>query len=104
MYTVDLLIVGRSRRVVDTATAYLTTVDIHALGATEDDEALAILDRERVRMFVMGGGVESESRKILTAKAEERGTAIIAAKRAGREVEQYLAEEVVPLFRGQAHR
>lgn len=62
-------------------------------------EALDILDREQVRPLVLGGGVETESRNTLTAGADERGTTVVAAKRAGRGVEQYLAEEIVPLLR-----
>ncbi|GGN98949.1 hypothetical protein [Nocardia rhizosphaerihabitans] len=100
MHTVDLLVVGRGQNVVDTAIAYIDGLGYRILGTTLDEEALDILDREQVRFLVIGGGVETESRKRLTAKADERGTTAVAAKRAGRDVEQYLADEVVPALRG----
>lgn len=100
MHTVDLLVIGRGQSVVDTAIAYIDGLGYRVLGTTLDEEALDILDREQVRFLVIGGGVETESRKTLTAKADERGTTAVAAKRAGRDVEQYLADEVVPALRG----
>ncbi|MEV0549551.1 hypothetical protein OG308_02255 [Nocardia salmonicida] len=96
MYTVDLLAVGRGREVVDAALGYMGELGFRALGSTTDDEALAIIGRERVRVLVIGGGVEPDSRKVLTAAAEEHGATVIQAERAGRGIEQYLAEEVVP--------
>ncbi|MGW6623741.1 hypothetical protein ACWF99_21160 [Nocardia sp. NPDC055002] len=96
MYTVDLLTVGRGREVVDTALGYVGGLGYRVLGSTTDEEALAILERERVRLLVIGGGVEAESRKELTAAAQEHGATVIQAERAGRGIEQYLAEEVVP--------
>ncbi|MGW6425783.1 hypothetical protein ACWF82_24185 [Nocardia sp. NPDC055053] len=99
MHTVDLLVVGRGQSVVDTSTAYIDGLGFRALGTTLDEEALGILDREQVRLLVIGGGVEADSRKTLAARADERGTTIVAAERAGRGVEQYLAEEIVPVLR-----
>ncbi|MGY0502114.1 hypothetical protein ACWZHB_26805 [Nocardia sp. FBN12] len=96
MYTVDLLAVGRGREVVDAALAYVGGLGFRVLGSTADEEALAVLGRERVRLLVIGGGVEAESRKVLTAAAQEHGATVIQAERAGRGIEQYLAEEVVP--------
>ncbi|WP_194827096.1 hypothetical protein [Nocardia sp. XZ_19_231] len=98
MYTVDLLAVGRGREVVDAALGYVGGLGFRVLGSTTDDEALAILDHEQVHLLVIGGGVESKSRKTLTARATERGTTVIHAQRAGRDVELYLAEEVVPIL------
>ncbi|MFE6920317.1 hypothetical protein ACFVAV_04640 [Nocardia sp. NPDC057663] len=100
MHTVDLLVVGRGQSVVDTSITYIGDLGYRALGTTLDEEALDILDREQVRLLVIGGGVETESRKTLAAKADERETTVVAAERAGRGVEQYLAEEIVPVLRG----
>lgn len=100
MYTVDLLAVGRGREVVDAALAYVGGLGFRVLGSTSDEETLAALGRERVRLLVIGGGVEAESRKSLTAAAEEHGATVVQAERAGRGIEQYLAEEVVPLLGG----
>ena len=96
MYTVDLLAVGRGREVIDAALGYVGELGFRVLGSTTDEEALAILGRERVRLLVIGGGVEPDSRKILTAAAEEQGATVVQAERAGRGIERYLAEEVVP--------
>ncbi|MEV0771772.1 hypothetical protein [Nocardia salmonicida] len=96
MYTVDLLAVGRGREVVDAALGYVGELGFRVLGSTTDDEALVILGRERVRVLVIGGGVEPDSREVLTAAAKEHGATVVQAERAGRGIEQYLAEEVVP--------
>ncbi|MFD6400893.1 hypothetical protein [Nocardia sp. NPDC060249] len=98
MYTLDLLTVGRGRDVVDAALGYVGGLGYRALGSTTDEEALAILAREQVRLLVIGGGVEAESRQVLTAAAEGHGATVIQAERAGRGIEQYLAEEVVPML------
>ncbi|MBC7302958.1 MAG: hypothetical protein H5T78_18675 [Nocardia sp.] len=103
MYTVDLLAVGRGREVVDAAISYVGGLGFRVLGSTVDEEALSVLGRERVRLLVIGGGVEAESRTLLTAAATQRGTTVVQAERAGRGVEQYLAEEVVPVLSGQSH-
>ncbi|MFD4458647.1 hypothetical protein [Nocardia sp. NPDC058480] len=100
MYTVDLLAVGRGREVVDAALGYVGGLGFRVLGSTADEEALAVLGRERVRLLVIGGGVEAESRKVLTAAAEAHGATVVQAERAGRGIEQYLAEEVVPVLGG----
>ncbi|MEV6657184.1 hypothetical protein [Nocardia fluminea] len=96
MYTIDLLAVGRGPEVVEAALEYVGGRGYRVLGSTTDEEALSILRRERVRLLVIGGGVETESRKVLTAAAQEHGTTVIQAERGGRGIEQYLAEEVLP--------
>ncbi|MFD4357244.1 hypothetical protein ACFWPK_32155 [Nocardia sp. NPDC058519] len=100
MYTVDLLAVGRGREVVDAALSYVGGLGFRVLGSTSDEQALEILGRERVRLLVIGGGVEADPRKVLTAAAEAAGTTVVQAARAGRGIEQYLADEVVPLLGG----
>ncbi|MFI5499983.1 hypothetical protein ACIA5E_13040 [Nocardia asteroides] len=99
MYTVDLLVVGRGQHVVDAALTYLDSVGVRALGTTTDDQARVVLEREAVRLLVLGGGIEPDSRTALTAAATAQGTTVIQAERRGRDVEQYLAEEVVPVLR-----
>ncbi|MFD3744845.1 hypothetical protein [Nocardia sp. NPDC058633] len=105
MHTVDLLTVGRGEEVVASAIAYLEPLGFRVLGTTSDDEARAILHREQVRLLVIGGGVEADSRNALTAEATQRGTTVVQAQRAGRDLEQYLGEEIVPILEGAAsHR
>ncbi|MEU5404891.1 hypothetical protein [Nocardia asteroides] len=99
MYTVDLLAVGRGQHVVDAAVNYVDHLGYRVLGTTTDDQARAILERETVRLLVLGGGVEPDSRTALTAWATAQGTTVIQAERRGRDIEQYLAEEVVPVLR-----
>ncbi|PKV78960.1 hypothetical protein [Nocardia fluminea] len=96
MYTVDLLAVGRGPEVVEAALGFVGGLGYRVLGSTTDEEALSILGREQVRLLVIGGGVETESRKVLTTAAREHGATVIRAERRGRGIEQYLAEEVVP--------
>ncbi|MFE7796814.1 hypothetical protein [Nocardia sp. NPDC057440] len=100
MTGLDILIIGRSRRTVDTATEQLRSLGFTAHGVIADDEAVTLLDAREVTTLLIGGGVQRESRALLKQRAQQRGVTVLEARRAGREIDVYLREEVVPLLRG----
>ncbi|MGW4714498.1 hypothetical protein [Nocardia sp. NPDC004260] len=96
----DLLIIGRSRNTVDAAVQRVRAAGFSARGVTTDDEALAALDTGEFAHLLIGGGVEKRSRPALKEVAGRHSVAVHEARRHGRDVADYLEQEVYPRLRG----
>ncbi|WP_069165489.1 hypothetical protein [Nocardia altamirensis] len=95
----DILIIGRSRNTVDTATAQIRAHGFTAEGVIADQDALAALDTGEFGTLLIGGGVERVSRELLKQRAARNGVAVIEARRHGRDIDTYLQEVVYPALR-----
>ncbi|WP_406234345.1 hypothetical protein [Nocardia sp. NBC_01009] len=69
MTGLDILIIGRSRRTVDTATKQLRSLGFTAHGVITDDETVTVLDAREVTTLLIGGDVQRESRALLKQRA-----------------------------------
>ncbi|WP_051182661.1 hypothetical protein [Nocardia vinacea] len=96
-----VLAIGRGPEIVDTATKLLRANGFAAVGTIADAEALRVLDTGEVTDLIIGGGVEPDSRAALKQKAADQHVTVHEAERAGRGIEEYLIDVVIPTLERQ---
>ncbi|MGK5529383.1 hypothetical protein [Streptomyces sp. URMC 129] len=95
----SVLIIGRSRRIVDKATAALRRHGFEAAGVTADADAARLLTAGGVTALVIGGGVGPASRDHLTGLARTADTAVIHGRLGLGGVRRYVRRHVIPALR-----
>ncbi len=91
-----LLVIGRSPEVVATAAATFDEHAITAIGVTLDSDAVAHLTSGTITHLLIGGGVETGSRKLLHDIGAAHAVEVIDVARGGRPVQDYISEVLVP--------
>ena len=93
----NVLVLGRERHLVDASTAIIEENGFHAVGVTQDAEALALIDSGHFVAVLLGSGVEPASRPPVREHAAARGTAVLEARRVlTQTVQDHVREVIVP--------
>jgi hypothetical protein len=97
---VNVLVLGRERHLVDASTAIIEENGFRAVGVTQDDEALALLDTGQFAAVLVGSGVESASRPPVKLHAAPHGTVVLEAQRVSMQtVQEHVRDVIVPQLR-----
>lgn len=96
----NVLVLGRERHLVDASTAIIEENGFRAVGVTQDDEALALLDTGQFAAVLVGSGVESASRPPVKLHAAPHGTVVLEAQRVSMQtVQEHVRDVIVPQLR-----
>lgn len=90
------LVLGREPATVKALVSAASSRGLDITGVSSDADAIAHLDSDKITMFVIGGGVEQQSREPLKQYANANGVAVIEESLAGRDVDSYVQQVLVP--------
>ncbi|NDL56895.1 hypothetical protein [Phytoactinopolyspora mesophila] len=91
-----VLVLGRSRQIVDTVVAMIEDSGFGACGVTTVAAARAALEKGSVSTLVIGAGVDLFFGTRLRRRAEALGVRVIRARPGNSSPQAYVREEVIP--------
>ncbi|MBF6175494.1 hypothetical protein [Nocardia blacklockiae] len=94
-----LLILGREPHVVRRGVETILSQGIPATGVSDDATAISALTSGTITDLLIGGGVEADARATLKRVAAEHNVTVLESTRRGRDVADYLVDDVIPQLR-----
>ncbi|MQA15845.1 MAG: hypothetical protein GEV09_17320 [Pseudonocardiaceae bacterium] len=90
------LVLGREPTTVEALVSAARSHGLDVTGVSSDADAITHLDSGQITTFVIGGGVEQQSRTPLKQHANASGVAVSEEPLAGRDVDSYVRQVLVP--------
>ena len=94
-----VLIVARSKPLIDRMVSLINANGVAAGGTTYDDHAVSKLEAGDVSALIIGGGVEQASRLRLQELANRKSVRVIEGALRGKDLETYVREELLPALK-----